>query len=217
MGGSSRVRILLETTPKKTFATAVDWPGWSRAGKTPEAAIETLLAYRDRYASAIAGSNEEPPQATGADAEETVEGDGATAYGVPGKIAGADREPLDAAEAARRADIVAESWAFFDRTAAAAPAELRKGPRGGGRDTAAVIGHVVGADGSYARELGLRLDEPDPADTTAIAAMRAAMLEVLRRPSDGSPIVKRWTSRYAAMRIAWHALDHAWEIEDRSS
>jgi len=28
---------------------------------------------------------------------------------------------------------------------------------------------------------------------------------------------KRWPPRYAARRIAWHALDHAWEIEDRST
>ncbi len=43
------------------------------------------------------------------------------------------------------------------------------------------------------------------------------MLEALRAPSDGSPLVgRRWTARYAAHRIAWHALDHAWEIEDRS-
>jgi hypothetical protein len=48
-------------------------------------------------------------------------------------------------------------------------------------------------------------------------AMRAAMLEVLSEPSDGSPLAARkWTSRYAARRIAWHALDHAWEMENRS-
>jgi Lon protease-like protein len=46
---------------------------------------------------------------------------------------------------------------------------------------------------------------------------RAAVVEVLSRPSDGSPLAERtWTPRYAAARIAWHALDHAWEIEDRS-
>jgi hypothetical protein len=40
---------------------------------------------------------------------------------------------------------------------------------------------------------------------------------VLRQPSDGAPIAgKKWPPRYAARRIAWHALDHAWEIEDRS-
>jgi len=32
-----------------------------------------------------------------------------------------------------------------------------------------------------------------------------------------SPLAdKRWPTRYAAHRVAWHALDHAWEIEDRS-
>jgi hypothetical protein len=29
-------------------------------------------------------------------------------------------------------------------------------------------------------------------------------------------VPKGWPPRYAARRIAWHALDHAWEIEDRS-
>jgi hypothetical protein len=48
--------------------------------------------------------------------------------------------------------------------------------------------------------------------------MRAAMLAVLRGPSDGSPLAgRKWTQRYAARRIAWHALDHAWEIQDRSA
>ena len=47
--------------------------------------------------------------------------------------------------------------------------------------------------------------------------MRAAMLDVLGAARDGAPLAgKRWPARYAAHRIAWHALDHAWEIEDRS-
>ena len=32
-----------------------------------------------------------------------------------------------------------------------------------------------------------------------------------------TPLVpKGWPPRYAARRIAWHVLDHAWEMEDRS-
>ena len=47
--------------------------------------------------------------------------------------------------------------------------------------------------------------------------MRSAVLDVLGGPSDGSPLNDRkWPPRYAAARIAWHALDHAWEIEDRT-
>jgi hypothetical protein len=34
---------------------------------------------------------------------------------------------------------------------------------------------------------------------------------------DGSPVVSSgWTTRYAARRIAWHVLDHAWEMQDRA-
>ena len=86
---------------------------------------------------------------------------------------------------------------------------LRKGPRGGGRDRAAVVEHVVNAERAYAGKIGLRArDEPD---------LRAAIVRVLRRPSDGSELRPGgWTSRYAARRIIWHVLDHIWEIEDRS-
>jgi hypothetical protein len=80
-----------------------------------------------------------------------------------------------------------------------------------------MIGHVIEADHAYAREIGVRLPEPHIGEREAVQAERAAMLEVLRRPSDGGPLAeRRWTQRYAARRIAWHALDHAWEMEDRS-
>lgn len=107
------------------------------------------------------------------------------------------------------------AWTTFNETAASAPTELRKGPRGGGRDTAKMVDHVVGAEQAYATRLGVRVRMPDPADAGAVAELRAAILAPLSQPSDGSPI-DRWTQRYAARRIAWHALDHAWEIEDRS-
>ena len=45
-----KVAVAIEAGDKKAFATAVDWPGWSRSGKTEELAIEALVAYADRYA-----------------------------------------------------------------------------------------------------------------------------------------------------------------------
>jgi hypothetical protein len=52
----------------------------------------------------------------------------------------------------------------------------------------------------------------------AIRAFRAAVLDVLEKPSNGAPLVEKgWPQSYAARRIAWHALDHAWEIQDRSA
>jgi len=47
--------------------------------------------------------------------------------------------------------------------------------------------------------------------------MRNAIVDCLRNARAGEPVKdKGWLPRYAARRIAWHALDHAWEIEDRS-
>jgi len=80
-----------------------------------------------------------------------------------------------------------------------------------------MVAHVLGAEVAYARKLGVRLREPDPGDAAAVAAHREAIAGVLRAARDGTPPdAKGWPPRYAARRIAWHALDHAWEIEDRS-
>jgi hypothetical protein len=213
----TRIHVAIESTPKKSFASALDYPGWSRSGKTPELALEALLAYAARYGlvAAKAGSPIDAEDVT-ADVDETVEGDATTAFGAPSRIATRERQPLDRAEAGRRAALVDAAWRHLEAIVAAAPAELRTGPRGGGRDTARIVEHVVGSDHAYSRELGLHAPAPDPRDPEAVATLRTAMLEVLRQASDGSPIAKRWTAGYAARRIAWHALDHAWEIEDRS-
>jgi hypothetical protein len=116
------------------------------------------------------------------------------------------------------ASLVKAAWAVLDEVAESAPAQLRKGPRGGGRDRDKIVDHVLGADDIYARKLGRRLTVPQRGDRVAIRAFRAAVLDVLEKPSNGAPLVEKgWPQSYAARRIAWHALDHAWEIQDRSA
>jgi hypothetical protein len=215
------IQVAIEAARKKAFATAVDWPGWSRSGKTPALALEALAAYATRYATVAAEAGEPfPPGPLAVDDFRVVEeaaGGSGTEFGVPSRITDADRRRTTATEGDRLRRLVAAAWTTFDNVAATAPAELRKGPRGGGRDRDKMIGHVVEADGAYAREIGLRLEAPVPGDRAAVEAMRAAVLEAIGAPSDGSPLADRkWTARYAASRIAWHALDHAWEMEDRS-
>jgi hypothetical protein len=214
------ILVTIEHTPKRTFATAADWPGWSRSGKTEADALEAMVAYAPRYA--VIADAERRRFATHSalndlEVVERHEGSGGTEFGVPSRPTDHDARPTDAAEAARLAGLVAASWALFDRIAAAAPEELRKGPRGGGRDTSKVVAHVMDADRGYAGVIGIKVGEFDPDDRAAVGAMRTAMLEVLRSARAGEPLTgKRWPARYAAHRIAWHALDHAWEIEDRS-
>lgn len=148
---------------------------------------------------------------------ERIPGSTNTDFGVPHEIAKRDTTPPSAAEAKRLAALVNAAWTTFDEVAASAPAQLRKGPRGGGRDRDKIVDHVLGADDIYARKLGVRLTPPSRNDRAAIRAFRAAVIDALEKPSKGAPPVEKgWPQRYAARRIAWHALDHAWEIEDRS-
>jgi hypothetical protein len=209
---AKRIGVSIEAAPKKAFATAVDWPGWSRSGKTEELAIDALATYAERYAPVATLAGEALPNPDGLDLEivERSGGGGGTEFGVPSNVTKPDRRPVTAADADRLARLVEAAWKTFEKVAASAPEELRKGPRGGGRNTSKIVAHVVESDEAYAREMGIKLKAP-------IAEVRAAILEILHRPSDGSPIADRkWTPRYAAHRIGWHALDHAWEIEDRT-
>ena len=79
--------------------------------------------------------------------------------------------------------------------------------------------HVVEAERSaYARKLGVRHPPFAPDDLPARDALRADILAAMRMPSDGRPVIERgWTVRFAARYMSWHVLDHAWEIEDRST
>lgn len=211
--------VSVETGVKRVFATAMEWPGWSRSGKDQALAIKALKGYAERYARVAKEAGVPFPDDTADRLEvtEVVSGSAGTEFGVPGQVTDLDRVPLTRAKAERLASLVAAAWTVFDQVAASAPASLRKGPRGGGRDRDKVVGHVVESDRAYAREMGIKIAPLDPADREAVETMRIELLKVLRRASDGSPLADgKWPPRYAARRIAWHTLDHAWEIEDRS-
>ena len=210
------IAVTVEVAARKAFASALDWPGWTRSGKTEEAALATLSAYADRYA-AVATQAGQPFEPHDYDVVEHTGGGSGTEFGVPSSITDLDHRAVDTAEAARQARLVEAAWVVLDRIAATAPAELRKGPRGGGRDRDKMLAHVFESDWYYAREIGIRVPQPAATDRAAIEAMRTAMVDVFRQSSDGTPLAgRKWTPRYAARRVAWHSLDHAWEMEDRS-
>jgi hypothetical protein len=214
------ISIYLEIGQKRVFACALAWPGWCRSAKNEEQALEALAAYAERYAVVAREAGISLP-AISRDAFRIVErlsgSAGYTDFGAPGVVATSDREPLIGEEAERQAALVRASWVVLDRVAAAAPAELRKGPRGGGRDRDKMFDHILGAEVAYARKLGLKHRQPARDDVSAIAALRDDIIAALRMPSaDSSLAPTGWPPRYAARRIAWHVLDHVWEMEDRS-
>lgn len=212
------IAVVLETSPKKCFAAALDWPGWCRPGRDPEAALATLADYAQRYRPVAEAAGFPLPARITLEERERQPGGATTAFGAPEVIFEADRAAVSSAEAKRLAALVTAAWEYFDEVAAATPETLRKGPRGGGRDRDKMISHVLEAENAYARSIGIKVPAPALGDLDAIEAQRLAIAAVLGEPSDGGPVVpgKKWTARYAARRIAWHVLDHAWEMTDRS-
>ena len=198
-------RVYLETGKTWTFACAVDWPGWCRRAKGgDEAAIETLLEYAPRYRP-VAGSRWKP------DVVEVIgriPGDATTDFGAPHAIGPWDEEAVSAADQRAQLKLLKSTWDYFDTVVAGAPAELRKGPRGGGRDRDKIVDHVREAERAYAPKAGVRIPPRTP-----WPEHRDLILAGLRTPD---PDGVKWPWRYVVRRIAWHVLDHAWEIEDRS-
>jgi hypothetical protein len=212
--------VAIETGSKRVFAFALAWPGWCRLGKDEASALANLAAYAPRYAPVAKKAHIafDPELAAAFRVVEHLAGTATTDFGAPDSVAKRDTTPLAAPEGKQIAALVSAAWVIFDDVIASAPSELRKGPRGGGRDRDQIADHVLGAEGAYVRKLGLRLTPPTRDDRRGIAEFRAAITNVLGRPSNGKALVERgWPQRYAARRIAWHALDHAWEIQDRSA
>jgi hypothetical protein len=206
------VDVYLELGAKKVFCGAVDWPGCERSAKTADEAIERFLSYGPRYAKAVKTFK---PAKT-ANVVEQVDGGMTTDFGAPGAIPKIDERDVTPAQLKKLLTILEASWAYFDRTAKEnAKAKLATGPRGGGRSVEKMIDHVIGGDRGYLSAMGGSL--PKGAD------VRDEIVETLRKRVRGEELPPNrrtkplWPVRYAVRRSAWHALDHAWEIEDRVS
>lgn len=219
------VRVFVETGKKKVFVGAVDWPGWSRGGKDESAALQALLAYGPRYAAVLQPAGMRlalPSNLDGLEVVERTQGNGSTDFGLPAVALEADHLPLAAGELARLGHVLEACWQAFDRAVAqAAGHELKKGPRGGGREVEQIIDHVGQAEQAYLGQIAWKnkLDAASPQEMldavrrSALEALAAAAAGALpaQRPRGGEP----WPIPYFIRRAAWHVMDHAWEIEDR--
>jgi hypothetical protein len=118
--------VYLELGSKKVFACAVDWPGWARAGKTPDDALDALAEYAARYEPVTVRAGVRfPKSATKFDVVSKVKGDATTDFGAPHKWIAADNDPLTKAQAARLTKLVEASWWTLDRVVKGAPASLQ--------------------------------------------------------------------------------------------
>ena len=210
--------IYLEVGKKRVFASALNWPGWTRSAKTDENALDLLHEYGPRYAKVVRRLGFVAPKSAAAfTIEERVKGDATTDFGAPAIPWSKDARPIKTDELKRLVTILERCWAAFDETAEAnRRRSLKTGPRGGGRQIKAMVDHVNEADRAYLSRLGGSHKGKDTAE------LRAAIVEMLTARARGEeppPNPRRtkplWSPRFAIRRSAWHALDHSWEIEDR--
>jgi hypothetical protein len=217
------VEVYLEVGAKRTFAGALDWPGWCRSAKDADGALEALVDAAPRYAATLRGTRLGYTAARSVDAFEVVErlrGDATTDFGAPSIAPKADRPPLEGAELDRQLRILRACWREFDRSVSAARGRrLATGPRGGGRSLDAIVEHVLGAESGYLRMIA----GTPPRDGSGSGPVHDAVVEALERgaiegiPARGPKGGKRWSARYFVRRAAWHVLDHAWELDDRTA
>ena len=147
---------------------------------------------------------------------ERSKGNATTDFGAPSIGLADDGRTLRGSELARLTSILQACWRAFDRAAKKAEGvSLQTGPRGGGRSVTKMRAHVLEGDQAYLGKIG-------GSGAADLASVRRALLDALAARARGElPDVgprggARWSARYAIRRSAWHALDHAWEIEDRS-
>jgi hypothetical protein len=217
------IRVVLERGPKgKKFAAfAVDWPGWSRGDKSADGALERLAAYRERYRAiaARAGLDTEFDDAAQLEIVEDRIGTGSVDFwGISFSASSLEQEPMDAAELERKLILLQTCWAYFDDVAARVSPEMRKGPRGGGRDRDTIIRHTVRTESEdFARKVGLRIPERAALAPGALAPYREDFVDAMRAYQRGEikGSMRSWTLPFLVRHSAFHTMDHAWEMEDK--
>ncbi len=223
---SNKIAVYLEIGKKRTFAGAIEWLGWCRSGRDQDSALQALLDYGPRYAHILRTAHVEfqsPADATALIVVERHKGNTTTDFGAPDVAPSSDTRSMDRAELERSRKLLTAYWQAFDAAVRkAAGKELRKGPRGGGRDLDGIVRHVLGADKSYLARLAWKQKTSEEHDLSEeLHRTRQEVLNALAAatrgelPAHGPRGGVIWTPRYFVRRVAWHVLDHAWEIEER--
>ncbi len=214
------IRVTLEIGPKgkKVVAVAPDWPGLERGATTEEAAIERLLSYVPRYATVtkLAGMESAFPNSTVVDVVEQYPGTGSTDFwGVSFAFSSIDRQAMSSEALERELALMRAGWEFFDDVRSRVSAEMRRGPRGGGRDRDRIVRHTFAAELDWAKKLGVHTPLEVMLTDEGLKAHRDAYCNAIWALHSQSKIARTWPLRYLIRHTAYHTLDHAWEMEDK--
>ena len=227
------IKVSIEHGKKRTFACAIDWPGWCRNSRDEQSSLVALVAYGPRYAKVIdlavidtQGTEplfHPPTSDTQFFVVSRLDGNATTDFGAPAISLELDNLPIEQAQHQRFVTILRACWGTFDDAIQqAAGRDLRLGPRGGGKNLQKIIEHVLDADRSYLGRLAWKYKRDSTLSVQEqLIGTRSAIINALRAalddglPEQGPRAGAIWLPRYFIRRVAWHVLDHTWEIEDR--
>jgi hypothetical protein len=217
------VRTVIERGPKekRSVAFSIDWPGWSRGARTAELALETLEAYRERYRPVVslAGMERDFDAAGPLEIVEDRVGTGSTDFwGISFSPSTAEQGQMDERALERGITLLRACWAFFDGVAARVSPEMRKGPRGGGRDRDRIIRHTIRTESEdFAKQVGIRVPEGAALTPAALHQHRETYVAAMRAYNDDKVTrrMRSWTLAFLIRHSAYHTLDHTWEMEDK--
>jgi hypothetical protein len=180
--------------------------------------LAVLDTYRPRYAkvAVLASFGGEFGSTGELEVVEPLDGIGMTDYyGLSGRPASPEKDPMTEAECARKIALLRASWNTFDDVAARVSHEIRKGP---GRRVGTESDHParqrrgdrrVRAEGRREGPAGNEGRFRDP------SRLPGSLRRGDPRTSRSRESARSRELQFLIRRCAWHMLDHAWELEDR--
>lgn len=116
----------------------------------------------------------------------------------------------------RRLALLQAAWSFFDQVANRVSPELKKGPRGGGRDRDQIVNHALGWERTgLAVNAGIEYPEGVLLDPDVRRQYRNEYVAALRDHHTKGQQARKWEVSHLIRHSAFHMLDHAWEMEDK--
>ena len=108
------------------------------------------------------------------------------------------------------------AWEHFDEASVTVAMPLTKGPRGRGRERDQLVRHVYASERhNWWRKVGIREDDAVRLTPQQLGALRKRYVAAIREYHAEGRLARRWPLRFLIRRTTQHALDHAWELEDR--
>ena len=95
---SNTIDVYLEIGSKRTFAGAIDWPGWCRSGRNADAALQALVDAGPRYARVLQTAPLEfqlPGDVSALAVAVRLHGNTTTDFGAPDVAPSSETRPVD--------------------------------------------------------------------------------------------------------------------------